>query len=105
MFDFRRTAVSSSIAENSFARAAEQLHLTQPTVSFQVRRLEEYIGRPLFERNAQFVRLTADGESMLGYARELLEVIGLARRQFAQPALVGSVPFGMVEDFGTTALP
>jgi DNA-binding transcriptional LysR family regulator len=42
---------------------------------------------------------------MLGYARELLEVIGRARRQFAQPPLEGSVRFGMVEDFGTTALP
>jgi DNA-binding transcriptional LysR family regulator len=42
---------------------------------------------------------------MLGYARELLEVIGRAHRQFAQPPLEGSVRFGMVEDFGTTALP
>ena len=51
------------------------------------------------------MRLTADGESLLGYARQLLEVIGRARRQFAQPPLEGSVRFGMVEDFGTTALP
>jgi DNA-binding transcriptional LysR family regulator len=95
-----------AVAETgNFSRAAERLHLTQPTVSIQVRRLEEYIGRPLFERNAKFVRLTADGEAMLGYARELLEVIGRARRQFAQPPLEGSVRFGMVEEFGTTALP
>jgi DNA-binding transcriptional LysR family regulator len=71
----------------------------------QVRRLEENIGRPLFERNAQFVRLTPDGEAMLGYARELLEVLGRARRQFAQPPLEGSVRFGMVEELGITALP
>jgi DNA-binding transcriptional LysR family regulator len=68
-----------AVAETgNFTRAAERLHLTQPTVSTQVRRLEEHIGRPLFERNAQFVRLTADGEAMLGYARELLEVIASA---------------------------
>jgi DNA-binding transcriptional LysR family regulator len=95
-----------AVAEaGNFTRAAERLHLTQPTVSMQVRRLEENIGRPLFERNAQFVRLTADGEAMLGYARELLEVLGRARRQFAQPQLEGSVRFGMVEEFGITALP
>lgn len=95
-----------AVAETgSFTRAAERLHLTQPTISTQVRRLEESIGRALFERNAQFARLTTDGEAMLGYARELLEVIGRARRQFAQPPLEGSVRFGMVEDFGTTALP
>jgi DNA-binding transcriptional LysR family regulator len=95
-----------TVAETgSFTRAAERLHLTQPTISTQVRRLEESIGRALFERNAQFARLTSDGETMLGYARELLEVIGRAHRQFAQPPLEGSVRFGMVEDFGTTALP
>jgi DNA-binding transcriptional LysR family regulator len=56
-----------AVAETgNFTRAAELLHLTQPTVSMQVRRLEENIGRPLFERNAQFVRLTPDGEAMLG---------------------------------------
>ncbi|HEX3445541.1 MAG TPA: LysR family transcriptional regulator [Chthoniobacterales bacterium] len=95
-----------TVAETgSFTRAAERLHLTQPAISTQVRRLEEAVGRPLFERNAQAAQLTTDGEAMLGYARELLEVIGRARRQFAQPPLEGSVRFGMVEDFGTTALP
>jgi DNA-binding transcriptional LysR family regulator len=95
-----------TVAEtNSFTRAAEQLHLTQSAITVQVRRLEESIGRALFERSAKFVRLTKDGEAMLGYARELLEVINRARRQFSQPALEGSVRFGMVEDFGTTALP
>jgi DNA-binding transcriptional LysR family regulator len=40
------------IAETrSFTRAAEQLHLTQPTISTQVRRLEEYCGRMLFKRS------------------------------------------------------
>ena len=95
-----------AVAESgNFTRAAERLHLTQPAVSMQVRRLEESIGRSLFERNAQFVRLTDDGEALLGFAREVLEIIGRARRQFAQPPLEGSVRFGMVEDFGTTLLP
>jgi len=59
-----------AVAETgNFTRAAERLHLTQPTVSMQVRRLEENIARPLFERNAQFVRLTPDGESMRINAR------------------------------------
>jgi len=95
-----------TVAETgNFTRAAERLHLTQPAITVQVRRLEESVGKALFERNSQFARLTKDGEVMLGYARELLEVIDRARRQFAQPPLEGSVRFGMVEDFGTTALP
>ena len=69
-----------AVAESgNFTRAAERLHLTQPAASMQVRRLEESIGRSLFERNAQFVRLTDEGEALLGFARELLGVIGRAR--------------------------
>jgi DNA-binding transcriptional LysR family regulator len=59
-----------AVAETgNFTRAAQRLHLTQPTVSVQVRSLEDSIGRSLFDRNAQVVRLTTDGEAMLGYAR------------------------------------
>jgi DNA-binding transcriptional LysR family regulator len=92
--DFRtlRTFVEV-VRQGGFSQAAKVVFTTQSTVSKAVK------------RNAQFVRLTADGEAMLGYARELLEVIGRARRQFAQPPLEGSVRFGMIEDFGTTALP
>jgi DNA-binding transcriptional LysR family regulator len=95
-----------AVAETgNFTRAARRLHLTQPTVSVQVRSLEDSIGCALFDRNAQFVRLTTDGEAMLGYARELLAVLARARQQFAQPPLEGLARFGMVEDFGATVLP
>lgn len=95
-----------AVAETcSFTRAAERLHLSQPSVSTQVRRLEESVGRQLLRRLPTSVDLTNDGEAMLGYARKLLEVMGSARRQFAQPPLEGSVRLGMVEDFNLTALP
>ena len=95
-----------AVAETrSFTRAAERLHLAQPSVSTQVRRLEETVGRLLFARRAPSVELTRDGEAMLGYARELLEVLERARRQFIQPPLEGSVRLGLVEDFNLTALP
>src|SRR5260221_1711062 len=94
-----------AVAETgNFTRAAQRLHLTQPTISVQVRSLEDSIGRSLFDRNAQFVRLTTDGEAMLGYARELLEVLARARHQFAPTTLAGLVRFGMAEDFGATDL-
>jgi len=80
-----------AVAETgNFTRAARRLHLTQPTVSVQVRSLEDSIGCALFDRNAQFVRLTTDGEAMLGYARELLAVLARARQQFAQTTLGGT---------------
>ena len=95
-----------AVAETrSFTRAAERLHLAQPSVSMQVRRLEEAVGCQLFERRASSVELTRNGEAMLGYARELLEVGGRIRRQFAQPPLEGSVRLGLIDDFNLTALP
>ena len=56
----------------SFTKAARRLHLTQPAVSIQVRRLEESVGRRLLERRGQVASLTKEGEAMLGYAHELL---------------------------------
>jgi DNA-binding transcriptional LysR family regulator len=43
-----------TVAETgNFTRAAERLHLTQPAITVQVRRLEESVGKALFERNSR----------------------------------------------------
>ena len=89
-----------AVAEmGSFSRAAERLRLAQPTVSIQVRRLEESVGYPLLERRTTSAVLTKAGETMLAYARDLLEIMARARLQFSQPPLEGSVRLGLVEDF------
>ncbi|MEM9145187.1 MAG: LysR family transcriptional regulator [Pseudomonadota bacterium] len=49
----------------SFARAAEQLHMSPPAVSQQIRALEGYLGRPLFTRSAHSVELTEAGRAFL----------------------------------------
>ncbi|SAL77184.1 LysR family transcriptional regulator [Caballeronia peredens] len=56
----------------SFARAAEELHLTQPAVSMQIRQLEEAIGLPLFERVARRLALTEAGERLSHHASRIL---------------------------------
>ena len=94
-----------AVAETrSFTRAAERLHLTQPAVSVQIRRLEESVGQTLFTRDSQTVRLTGAGEVMLGFARELLEVLGRAAQQLAQPLLEGAVRLGLIDDYELTVL-
>lgn len=56
----------------SFTRAAEHLHMTQPTVSQQLAMLEAQVGTPLIERDTRRLRLTPAGETLLPYAEKLL---------------------------------
>ncbi len=57
-----------------FAKAADVLHMTQPAISQQIRRLEDMVGTPLFQRQGRQMRLTAQGESLLGYARRIVSL-------------------------------
>jgi len=56
----------------SFVRAAEELHLTQPAVSMQVKQLESLVGLPLFERVARQLTLTEVGDHLLHHASRIL---------------------------------
>ncbi|WP_137701719.1 LysR family transcriptional regulator [Marimonas lutisalis] len=56
----------------SFTRAAEEVHLTQPTVSMQVKRLEEKIGMPLTEQIGKTLHLTAAGEEVFAACTDVL---------------------------------
>jgi len=58
----------------SFTRAADHLHMTQPTVSQQLNMLEVQIGAPLIARDTRRLRLTPAGEALLPYAEKLLAV-------------------------------
>ena len=57
----------------SFTLAAQALCLTQSAVSRKIQQLEGHFGVPLFARNSRNVRLTAEGEQVLGSARTILE--------------------------------
>src|SRR6266404_5013767 len=60
------------VAEGSFSKAAERVYRTQPAVSIAVRRLEEEIGAPLFERSQKTPALTGVGELVYDYAKRIL---------------------------------
>ncbi len=73
------------VREGGFSAAARVLHLSQPSVSTRVRRLEEKIGEPLFERRGKDVRLTAAGTHLLPIAEDLVrsaEDLARAARDF-----------------------
>jgi len=56
----------------SYTRAAEQMNLTQPAVSIQVKRLEEQVGLPLFEQVGKRIFLTTAGKEMLNASSDIL---------------------------------
>src|SRR5512138_780029 len=57
--------------EGGVTRASEKLNISQPTVSAQVRELEDALGEPLFLREGRTVRLTEVGQTVYGYADEI----------------------------------
>ncbi|MEO8507756.1 MAG: LysR substrate-binding domain-containing protein [Betaproteobacteria bacterium] len=70
---FRQLQVFVCVARHlSFARAADELHLTQPAVSMQVKELESGVGLPLFDRRSRKIALTTPGEYFLVHARRML---------------------------------
>ncbi len=69
---FHQLAVFECVARRlSFTRAAEELSLSQPTVSAQVRQLSEEIGLPLFEQVGKTISLTEAGRELLASSRQL----------------------------------
>lgn len=73
--------------EQSFTKAAEKLFTAQPSLSQQIKDLEQEVGVALFERHARKVMLTAEGEAFLAHALNALESSKLAvaaARQVAQ---------------------
>ncbi|MDB6083927.1 MAG: transcriptional regulator, LysR family [Gammaproteobacteria bacterium] len=88
----------------SFSRAAERVHLSQSTVSQQIRRLEDLIGKSLFERDTRTVSLTRDGDALQSYAVRILDLMSEAVEHLRAPALSGHVRLGLSEDFASAGL-
>jgi len=75
----RQLAVLEAVARNlSFTKAAEELHLTQPAVSMQIKQIEESIGLPLFEQVGKRVFLTEAGQEMFNYSRSIQQQLAEA---------------------------
>jgi DNA-binding transcriptional LysR family regulator len=72
--EFRHLKYILAIAETgNFTRAANRLFLTQPSLSRQIKDLEDDIGFPIFLRNPKSVDITPAGQLVVSYAQEALE--------------------------------
>jgi DNA-binding transcriptional LysR family regulator len=89
----------------SFTKAADVVHKTQSAVSMQMKRLEERIGCPLFERDGRASRLTEDGERLLTYARRIVKLNAECVAAFTEPDLRGRVRLGLPDDYADRYLP
>ena len=106
MFETELLRSFVAVAElQGFTRAAEHLHLTQSTVSAQIRRLEDQAGRPLLRRSTRSVALTEAGETLLGYARSILRLNQDARASLSASSLAGGIRIGASEDVAGSGLP
>ncbi|MGH8130246.1 MAG: LysR substrate-binding domain-containing protein [Steroidobacteraceae bacterium] len=90
-----------------FGRAAERCHVSQPTLSAQLRKLEESLGVALVERRPRRVALTAAGEAVVERARRMLrdadDIRALARAR--QDPLAGQLKMGLIPTLGPYLLP
>lgn len=90
----------------SFTGAGRRLNLSQSAVSAQIVRLEEQVGQALLVRNTRSVTLTAHGQTLLGYARAMLNLSGEARARLgAGDAADTRLRIGASEDFAEGWLP
>lgn len=82
----------------SFTETAQRLGIGQSTVSQHIQRLESALGRQLVLRDTHQVKLTADGEALLGPARSMLELDGRVAALFGENRLRGRLRLGVSED-------
>jgi DNA-binding transcriptional LysR family regulator len=98
-----RTFVTAAETGN-LTRAADRLRLSQPTISLQLKRLEDYLGRRLIERTPRSFQLTDAGETLLSYGRRILSLSDEVVGHLTEPTVAGVVRLGTPEDFATTHL-
>jgi DNA-binding transcriptional LysR family regulator len=79
-----RLVVFRAVAEQlSFRKAAEELYLTQPAVSLQIKALEEDVGVQLFDRSGAHITLTAAGQVLLAYCEQVKTLLAQAKQEIA----------------------
>ena len=106
--ELRHLRYFDALAETlNFTRAAERLHVTQSTLSHQIRQLEEELGAPLFDRGAKRVRMTEAGETLRSHMTPGLEQIDLGLQALRAPAeaVTVRIRLGTTPSFNTQMVP
>ncbi len=106
--ELRQIRYAVAVAEElHFGRAAERLHVAQPSLSRQIRDLERDLGVELFERTSRHVQLTAAGAAFLDAARRALAAVNSSREAAVDAAsgVRGTLTLGFVASAAIQILP
>lgn len=87
------------------SEAADQLNLSQPTVSLRLKDLEQALGTKVFQKDGRRLKMTADGHALLGHANLVLAELDKIRTPVAPDAVRGLFRLGVSETFAFTGLP
>lgn len=99
--------VAAVARTGNFSRAAEQCHVSQPSLSQQIQKLEDELGERLFDRTKREAKLTSHGESFLHRAIRILEEVDAAKREAAdaRELLRGTLAVGVLPTIAPYLLP
>ena len=106
--ELRHLRYFAALAEQlSFTVAAQKVHVTQSTLSHQIRQLEEELGCRLFEREGRRVTMTEAGELFLERVRNALREVdeGVSTVRFAAEEMTGVVRIGATHTFNLHIIP
>ena len=91
--------------QNSVTKAAQALHLSQPSVSLALRELEDYYGVTLFERVGRRISPTECGREFYGYAVHVVSLMDELETRMRNWDAIGTVRIGATVTIGTYLLP
>lgn len=99
-------AMVAAVADSgSFVEGAARVHRSPSALSMQIKALEAALGKPLFIRNTRNLALTAEGQTLLGYARQMLALREEAWAALVRPEVRGRVSIGVPDDYASSLLP
>ncbi|MFN3226089.1 MAG: LysR family transcriptional regulator [Hyphomicrobiales bacterium] len=98
-------AILAGIEQKSFSRAANELGLSQPAISRQLKKLEQQAGAPLFVRQGRGLVPTEAGEALADYARKIVALNDEAARAVGAAVEPETVRLGLPQDFFDDVMP
>ena len=106
--DINKYKVFLAVAEcQSFSKAVDYLHISQPAISHAIKELEDQLGVKLFIRNNKTVLLTEEGEKIIKYAKKAFDTLILGEKELREDSknLNGTVRIGIYSHIGSFMLP